>query len=120
MSGARDDSLLTGDIVDAVTRLIELGKRALPSADPDRDTAEMILWNLAVLGEATKRLQPATRARFGELDWRAMATTRDVVVHHYEGVDWEVIMQIIAEELPALLPRLIAIRSTLRAEFDAE
>lgn len=113
MSGQRDDSLVMDDVVDAAARLIELGSALTPSAGPDRDTADMILWNLTVLGEGAKRLQPATRERFGDVDWSAMAGTRDVVVHHYEGVDWQVVGQILTVDLPALLPRLAAIRDML-------
>lgn len=113
MSGKRDDSLIMDDIVDAATRLIELGSTLPSSADPVRDTADMILWNLAVLGEGAKRLQPATRERFSDIDWSAMAGTRDVVVHHYEGVDWEVVRQIITVDLPAMLSRLKTIRDML-------
>jgi len=112
--------VLLGDIVDAVRRLIELGGRMLRGASaPDRDTADMILWNLTVLGEAVKRLNPSTRERFGEVDWRAMAGIRDVLVHHYEGVDWEIVTRIITIELPSLLPTLVEIHDTLRVEFDA-
>ena len=48
-----------------------------------------------------------------------MARTRDVIVHHYEGVNWPLIAEIIARDLPRLIPRLVEIRDTLRAEFDA-
>jgi uncharacterized protein with HEPN domain len=41
------------------------------------------------------------------------------VVHHYEGVDWEVVTQILREDLPPLLPRLREIRDELSAEADA-
>lgn len=119
MSGTHDDSLVLDDIVDATKRLTELGIETTPAAEaPRREIADQILWNLTVLGEAVKRLPGSTRSRFGDVIWSAMAGTRDVVVHHYEGVDWDVVARIITVELPALLPRLIEIASLLRAEFD--
>lgn len=120
MSGRRDDSLLLDDMVDAAGRILELGSGVRQGMlGQDRDTAEMILWNLVVLGEATKRMKPEVRDRFADVGWSQVAGTRDRVTHHYEGVDWEIVTRIIADELPALLPRLIEIRDVVRAEFDA-
>ena len=120
MSGRRDESLLLDDIVDASERLIEIGS-PVPAGmlGGDRGLAEMIQWNLVVLGEAVKRLRPETRERFQDVPWSAVAGTRDRIVHHYEGVRWHVVASVIAEELPALLPRFTEIRDLLRAEFDA-
>jgi uncharacterized protein with HEPN domain len=120
MSGRRDESLLLDDIVDASQRLIELGERARPGMlGADRDLAEMLQWNLAVLGEAVKRLQPATRERFPDVPWGSVARTRDRVIHHYEGIRWNIVHTIVADDLPALLPRLLEIRDILRVEFDS-
>jgi len=120
MSGRRDDSLLVDDLIDAAERLIELGGESAPGTlGTDRNTAEMIQWNLLVLGGATKRMRPETLARFDDVDWSALARTRDRIVHHYEGMNWLLISEIIADELPTLLPRLIEIREIVRAEFDA-
>jgi len=120
MSGRRDESLLLDDIVDAVARLVDLGGNTpTGTIGMDRGHSEMILWNLVVLGEATKRLDGSTRARFAQIPWNAMARTRERIAHHYEGVDWETVAQILTADLPVLLPQLAAIRDILRAEFDA-
>jgi uncharacterized protein with HEPN domain len=102
--------------VDAVERLIALG-RGVPAGvlGSDRDTNEMVLWNLVVLGEAAKRLPPSVRRQHREVPWTLMAGVRDRVAHHYEGIDWEVIATIIGEELPVLLPTLITMRESARA-----
>lgn len=120
MSGRRDESLLLDDLINAAERLVELSSRTpLGYLGQDRGVNEMVLWNLTVLGEASKRLRPETRRRFADIDWMAMARTRDVIVHHYEGLNWPLIAEIIACDLPRLIPRLVEIRDTLRAEFDA-
>ena len=120
MCGRRDASLVLDDIVAAATRLTELGEHLPVRGVPDRDTADMVLWNLTVLGEAAKRLESDVRSRFAGVAWSAMAGTRDVVVHHYEGVDWEIVTRVVREDLPAVLPELTAIRDQLRTEYDRE
>lgn len=47
-----------------------------------------------------------------------MARSRDRIAHHYEGVDWSLVAQIVQDELPPLLPRLREIRDLVRAEFE--
>jgi uncharacterized protein with HEPN domain len=120
MSGRRDDSLLLDDLIGAGERLIELGARVpVGTLGLDLDVAEMIQWNLLVLGEASKRLRASTRDRFGDVAWSDLIRTRDRIIHHYEGMNWPLIAEIIADELPPLLPRLREIRDIVRAEFDA-
>lgn len=120
MSGRRDDSLLLDDLIGAGGRLIELGARVPPGTlGLDQDVAEMIQWNLLVLGEASKRLRAATRDRFGDIAWSGLIRTRDRIIHPYEGMNWPLIGEIIADELPPLLPRLREIRDIVRTEFDA-
>lgn len=121
MSGTHDDSLVLDDIVDAAQRLVELGGLIAGSpAAPAREIADQVLWNLTVLGEAVKRLPVSTREVYPDVPWGAMAGTRDVVVHHYEGIDWEVITNIITRELPRILPRLCEIATHLRAGSCAD
>ena len=119
MSGVRDESLLLDDVLDAIQRLVELGSRQGPALGMDRDRDEAILFNLVVMGEATKRLGATTRARFLDIPWADMAETRDRVVHRYEGIDWQVIRAILDQDLPPLVPRVVAARDLLRSEFDA-
>jgi uncharacterized protein with HEPN domain len=78
-----------------------------------------VLWNLTVLGEATKRLRPETRARFEDVPWSDFTRTRDYLVHHYEGIDWHLLEEVGRRELPRLIPKLDEIRDLLRSEADA-
>lgn len=119
MCGARDESLLLDDLIEAASRLMELGAGVAPELlGDDLQRREGLLLNLIVLGEAAKRLLPDIRGRFGEVPWADMAETRERVVHHYEGIDWGVVADIIENDLPPLLKGLIRIRDILRAEAD--
>jgi uncharacterized protein with HEPN domain len=120
MSGGREDLLLIDDLIDAGGRLVELGASSASSPfGSDRDRDEAILFNLIVLGEAAKRLTPRSRETWPGVPWSLLAQTRDCVVHHCEGVDWEAVGIILCDEMPALLPQLRAIRSELEAGGSA-
>lgn len=68
----------------------------------DEKTQDAVLRNLQTLAESTQRLSDAARARHPEIDWRAIAGFRNVVVHDYLGVDLGQIWAVVAEDLPIL------------------
>lgn len=115
MSGQRNQGLLLDDMIDAVSRLEALRMHVPKNGAPQREHAEMILWNLTVLGEAAKRMPDDIRENNPEVRWSAVARTRDVVVHHYEGIDWEVIRDILWCYVPELRDQLIGLRDTLQS-----
>ncbi len=120
MSGGRDESSVLDDLIDAAERLVELGADASGRFGEDRSLDESVLWNLAVMGEASKRLSVSIRRRSPDVPWRAMMRARDRVIHHYDGVDWDVVRVIAVEDLPSVLPRLIEIRDLVRTGADTE
>lgn len=58
--------------------------------------------NLEIIGEAAKRLPDEARARMPEVDWSGPARFRDVVAHHYFGLDAAVVWDIVQTKIPVL------------------
>ena len=75
------------------------------------DAYDAIVPNLEVLGEACKGVPGDVRARDEEIAWRRIAGLRDVLAHAYFGVDEDIVWNVVSAEVPALLPRLIALRA---------
>lgn len=123
MCGRREDALLVADMIEAAGRMVDYagGGRvaALEPLGADREKADAILFNLAVLGEAAKGISRETMARSASLPWREMTMTRDKVIHHYHGIDWATVADIVDNKLPDLLPQLEALQRALRAEAPA-
>lgn len=72
-----------------------------------------MLWNLTVLGEASKRMSDETRERFADVPWSLMARLRDRITHHYEGIDWSMVTVVVRDEIPELALRISRIRDEL-------
>ena len=53
--------------------------------------------SLEVIGEAVKKLSNDFKERHGEVEWRKIAGLRDKLIHHYFGVDWDIVWDIIKE-----------------------
>ena len=61
---------------------------------------------MEIIGEAAKNVSAETRARLPEVPWRAIAGTRDRLVHAYFDVDHDRLWQIVSVDLPALVAQL--------------
>ncbi|QZZ19815.1 DUF86 domain-containing protein [Leptothermofonsia sichuanensis E412] len=75
----------------------------------DDEKQAAILYRLIVIGEATKRLSNEFRERYPAIPWRQMAGLRDVVIHDYDELDFDILWNVIHINLPDILPEIQAI-----------
>ena len=69
----------------------------------DAKTQSAVLYQIAIVGEAVKRLSPEFRQQHPEIDWRAMAGMRDKLVHDYGNVDLQRVWLTLQTSIPGLL-----------------
>jgi uncharacterized protein with HEPN domain len=72
----------------------------------DYKTQDAVLRNLEVLGEAAKNISADFRDKHPDLPWTDMARTRDRLIHHYFGVNLDVVWGIAELELPDVVTKL--------------
>lgn len=70
--------------------------------------------NLAIIGEATKKLSQDLRNNFSHIPFREMAGLRDVLIHDYFGVDLTIVWNVVENELPQIKIELEKILSNYR------
>lgn len=58
--------------------------------------------SIEVIGEAVKQLPDELWQKYPGIDWRAMAGMRDRLIHHYFGVDYEIVWDVVANKVPEL------------------
>jgi uncharacterized protein with HEPN domain len=63
---------------------------------------DAVVRNLAIVGEAAKQLSPEFRRTRKDVDWQAIAGMRDRLIHGYFGINWKIVWNVVAEELPKL------------------
>ncbi|MDY7021026.1 MAG: HepT-like ribonuclease domain-containing protein [Cyanobacteriota bacterium] len=72
----------------------------------DQKTIAAVMYAIAIMGEATKRLSDEFREKHSDLPWREVAGLRDRLVHDYKNIDLDILWDVISIEIPALLVSL--------------
>jgi hypothetical protein len=103
MSRSRRELDYLYDIEDAVDRAISYTTGlSWEEYIKDYKTQDAVVWNLEVIGEASKNLPDEFRRQYPSIPWRDMMGTRDRLTHHYFGINQEIVWQIIQQDLPGL------------------
>jgi uncharacterized protein with HEPN domain len=104
------DPEIVADIKEAIRRIsLYVAGMNYKAFLQDVKTQDAVLRNLEVIGEASKNLSPQLKQAHPEIPWRSMAATRDRLIHHYFGVNFDIIWQIVTAELPKVLAQLAAL-----------
>jgi uncharacterized protein with HEPN domain len=62
----------------------------------------VILYQITIIGEATKGISQQFRQQHPEIPWREMVGMRDVIVHEYDQLDFDVVWDVVQDRLPEL------------------
>jgi uncharacterized protein with HEPN domain len=92
------------DIKNAAQRILRYAdgvSRAELKTNDEKISA--ILYQITIIGEATKRLSAEFRQQHPDVPWREMAGMRDIIVHEYDQLDFEVIWNVVSSRLGELL-----------------
>jgi uncharacterized protein with HEPN domain len=72
----------------------------------DRMRQSAVIRELAIIGEAVKKLSAEFRAAHPEIPWGAMAGMRDILVHDYRGTNLKNVWSAATESVPSLIEAL--------------
>jgi len=103
----RDYKLFVKDIFEAIKDIdIFVGDMDYGEFLNDKKTQKAVVWQIHVIGEATKNIPNSIREKYKEVPWKYMARIRDKIAHFYFGIDYEIVWNVIKENLPAIKPAI--------------
>ncbi|WP_258084431.1 HepT-like ribonuclease domain-containing protein [Thermococcus thermotolerans] len=99
----RDPCLFLGDMLEAINRIEEYTEvYEFEDFIRDRKTVDAVLRNLEIIGEAARYVPEEIKEEYSDIPWRRIIGLRNVVIHHYFGVDLNIVWRIIRFQLPEL------------------
>ncbi|HMG73468.1 MAG TPA: DUF86 domain-containing protein [Pyrinomonadaceae bacterium] len=103
----RTDSDFARDIEEAIKRISAYSAGlTYETFLLDTKTQDAIVRNLEIIGEAAKKISDQVRAQHATIPWKSMAGVRDRLIHDYFGVSFDVVWEIISNDLPQVVDPL--------------
>ena len=68
----------------------------------DSKTQRAVERNLQIIGDAVTKISRALKNSHPEIEWEEIYAARNIVVHHYFGVNNEIVWDILLEDIPRL------------------
>lgn len=115
MSSKRRDPDYVSDLREAMQRITAYtGGLSYQQFMEDSRTQDAVVRNIEVIGEAVKRLSSSLKKQHPAIPWKDMAGMRDKVIHHYFGINYDIVWTVASEEIPKLLPSIASVLEQLR------
>jgi uncharacterized protein with HEPN domain len=72
-----------------------------------------IVREIEIIGEAVKNISEKIKSKHKEIEWKDIIGTRDKMIHHYFGVDLDILWDIIRISIPDLKIKVLKIRKEM-------
>lgn len=110
----REDRERLLDILGSIERIRRHTSSGRERFEADELVQVWVIHHIEILGEAARGVSDELRESHPEVRWREMVGMRNVVSHHYFGIDVERVWTTVERDLPRLEAQLLAILSELR------
>lgn len=103
----RQDINCLNDMLEAARRAVNFST-GLSYDDFVKDikTQDAVVRNIEIIGEAAKNVSENTRDKFPHIPWKQVAGMRDKLVHHYFGVNIDIVWDVVRKDLELLISNL--------------
>ena len=80
----------------------------------DRKTRAAVVWQICVIGEAANQVDSSILKRAPETDWRRMTNMRNLLIHEFHNIDYDIVWRTVQERLRPLIASIRRLRDGLR------
>jgi uncharacterized protein with HEPN domain len=100
----RNPALLLDDIIEAANKITQYTHAySYERFIRDSKTADAVIRNFEIIGEAANRLPEDFKAKNTDIDWHRIRGFRNRIIHDYFGIDYTIVWEIIQDYLPSLI-----------------
>jgi uncharacterized protein with HEPN domain len=96
------------ETIEKIFRYTKNYKNAEELYENDRDF-DAAMMNFIVIGEETGKLSEKLKSENKHINWKKIYGLRNIIAHHYFGINADLVWQIIRDDLPLFRKQLIDI-----------
>ncbi|NTU56281.1 MAG: DUF86 domain-containing protein [Anaerolineales bacterium] len=71
-----------------------------------------VIRSIEIIGEAIKQIPNDIKAKYPDVEWRAIAAMRDRLIHGYFGIDYDIVWDVLTTKVPVLAQQVQTILQT--------
>ena len=110
-----DDAFFLLHIVDALSDVVSYTNVGIADFYAEKMRQDAVERKFEIVGEAVKNLSPQIREKYPQIKWSHMARFRDMLSHHYFGVDLASIWNISQKDAKEALSQIVRLKEYAEA-----
>lgn len=71
---------------------------------------DSVMRRIEIIGEAVKNIPEEFKEKRNEIAWKQIVGMRDILIHHYFGIDLNLTWTVIVKDLPRLKNQILDIK----------
>ena len=103
----RENLLLVHDMIESALKIQKYTQDLEFSQFIEDDkTIDAVVRNFEIIGEASSRVEPDFKFQYSHIPWKKVKGYRNKLIHEYFGIDYQIVWEIVQDDLPALIESL--------------
>lgn len=99
----RNHAMFLKDILASARKIMNyVGSKSRKDFAKDQMLIDAVIRNLEIIGEAVKKIPANVKQKHSEIEWKKIAGLRDILIHEYFGIDYDVLWDIVRNKVPQL------------------
>jgi uncharacterized protein with HEPN domain len=90
------------DILEAIERIEKYAMLGKSAFENDELVQNWMVNHISVIGEACRTIPEEFRAEYSGVPWADIIAMRNLLVHHYFGIDTDAVWMVVERDIPEL------------------
>ena len=104
------------DIMEAIERIERYAEQGKSAFEADELIQNWMVNHISMIGEACRSLSNEFKAEHANVPWADIIGMRNILVHHYFGIDEDAVWSVVEKDIPELKFNIETILKNLEEE----